>query len=302
MASEKFKDFEDTNVLWTWIPENDDIHFKKYHLDKLVASDTDSCMMRLDDIFTEKDSVDDVMGYADALAQETNSKYPEFMMRAFNIPEERKNLITTDREAIADKSIFLGKKFYIMHLLNNEGVPCDEYKIMGVELKKSNFGDFLKYGVWRCVEHIFADGDEAGIKKIIKELKEEFYSAPLEQIGTPISCKSLKKYNDIFNETESYKGLYWSAKGAIFYNQIRSSYDPPLNPGDKAYSFYITGQRVNNIAFPLDTPIPEWAYDLTFDRKRMWEGVNRAIQGYMKAIGWDFKSKAANKRKELFGF
>jgi len=72
-ASDKFVDFEETNLLWTWMMD-DGLHFRKYHLDKLVASDTDSCMMRLDDLFDESATVDEVMGYADALAAETNGK------------------------------------------------------------------------------------------------------------------------------------------------------------------------------------------------------------------------------------
>jgi len=224
------------------------------------------------------------------------------MQAAFNIPDNRKHLITTDREAIADKSIFLAKKFYIMHILNNEGVPCDKYKIMGVELKKSNSSEFLKYGVWECAQHIFADGDEEGLRSIISRLKDEFYDAPLEEIGTPVSYKSLKKYMDIYEQTESFKGLYWTAKGAIQYNHMRTMNDPPINPGDKGYIFYVRGMQANTLAFPLDHPIPEWAEDVTFDRDRMWDNVHKAIHGYMKAVGWDFKKKKEAKREELFGF
>ena len=41
------------------------------------------------------------------------------------------------REAISDVGLFLQKKRYILHLLDEEGIPCNKFKYTGVEVVRT---------------------------------------------------------------------------------------------------------------------------------------------------------------------
>ena len=165
----EYVDFEDTNVVWGWTKDNDEYEFNKIYLNNAIAGDTDSVMMSLNGIVTEEDDINDIVELADTIAKKTNDSFPEFIQKAFNCPSSRKDVVTTDREIISDKSFFLTKKRYVMHVVNDEGKEVDKLKIMGVEIKKSDTPVAVKEMLMEMVNMILDDADINQMKERIKE-------------------------------------------------------------------------------------------------------------------------------------
>lgn len=298
-----YTDFEDTNVIWGWKKRDDDFVFDTIHIDRAVAGDTDSIMLNIND-FSEGLSEDEVIHLSNEVGQLTNDSFPEFCMAAFNCPEDRKGTIKTDREIVSDKSFFLSKKRYIMHVIDKEGTPKDELKIMGVELKKSDTSFAVKELLMILVNMILDGADMAEVLQRVKMMKKEFREFTPKEIAKPISVKSLKKSQDIFEMTGDMKGIPYHNRAAMFWNQIKKNTDKEIYTGEKIGVIYIKDKRSKYIGIPIDLiSFPEWfEKDIIIDYDTEWKKAEKKLTNYLASMGWDIQSRKEEQRKSLFGF
>lgn len=305
MGLEKMQhnDFENTNEVWTWVDHEDGYHFEKVTLNNMIGGDTDSSMFSLENVVDPDTPEDDVVEVADLIGELTNESFPDFCEFAFNCPKERRDIIQTDREVVSDKSLFLTKKRYIMHIVNNEGVSVDKLKIMGVEIKKSDTPKAVKDYLLELVNLILDGNEEDALREKISEFKLDFRTRPLKEIGRPISCKGLYKYQKMYEMDESMKGFPYQVRAAMFYNSMRSKLDKEIMPTDKISVIYIKHPDTKYVALPIDqNQTPSFMKNIVVDYDTLWDKANSKITAYLSAIGYDFKSKKAAKKKELFGF
>lgn len=260
-------------------------------------------MMGIDSLVDSDMSTDDVCMLADGIAGLTNEAFPDFVKFAFNTPEERKHKIQTDREIVSDKSLFLTKKRYIMHVVNDEGKPADKLKNMGTEMKKSDTPPAVKDMLAELVD-IILDGKTIEDAKIrIKEMKREYQDRELREIARPMSVKGLKKYEQMIEETGSDKGTPYNVRAAMFYNSQCENRHKKIVPGDKIGILYIKNPKSKYIAFPIDiNQFPEFMDDIMVDYDMMWDKAYKKIVSYMSSMGWDVESQKKEQRKSLFGF
>jgi DNA polymerase elongation subunit (family B) len=299
----KWEDFIKTNHVWGWVEEDGTYAFREFPLSRLIAGDTDSCMLSLEGIIDKDESVDNVCHLADELAGIVNSSFPEFVKQAFNCPEERKHTIQTDREIVSDKSLFLTKKRYIMHMVDKEGERVDKKKIMGVELKKSDTSDAAKEILSELVDMMLDNIPKEEIREHVKELKRTFSQRPLKTIARPISVKGLRKYEGIYRVEGSMKGFPYQVRGAMYYNSLCSSSDKPIGPSDKIGVLNIKDPNYNHIAFPIDREhLPDFMKTLVYDYDVMWNATYKKIESYLSSIGFDIQGLKDTKKRELFGF
>ena len=94
--------------------------YQEYQSKYLIAGDTDSAYIDLSDVFKRDADPKDVIKFADYIGETTNASFRHFMKDVFNVPDERATIINTDREVVSDKSYFLAKKMYVMHVINQE--------------------------------------------------------------------------------------------------------------------------------------------------------------------------------------
>jgi len=299
-----YKDFVKTNKIWCWVEDGQDLKFTTYTVNNMVAGDTDSGYFSIADCVNENSNVDDVVTFADEIGKLTNESFPDFVMKAFNCPEERKDIIKTDREAVSDKSLFLTKKRYIMHVVDSEGNRVDKLKIMGVEIKKSDTSDALKKILMDLVKMILDGYSKEDVFDAVDTMKEKFYTMPVHEIAKPISVKTLKKCQDMYKMTGSMKGFPYQVRAAMFYNSLCGITDKMVYPGEKVGLVYIKHPKSNYIAFPIDSSkLPNWwEKEIVIDYKTEWAKAHKKIINYLSSLDWDFKSIKDNKKKELFGF
>jgi len=282
--------------------EGDKFVYRSYHADMGIAGDTDSCYMKLP-FFDADADVNEVCEIADEIGQHVNSLFPEFIMDAFNVPEDRKDVIQTDREIISDKSFFLTKKRYAAHVVNKEGKPTDSLKLMGLEIRKSNTPVLLKQFLTEVVEAIIDGKDAAQLSRMVKQFKQEYKQAPLKEIASPSGCNTLKKCLDIFEQTGSQHGFHYTVRASMFYNSMCSETDRQIMPGDKVGVVYIKHPKSKYIAYPVDAmTLPDFMDDIIIDYDKQWEKANKTINNYLKGMGFDIQSRKNEVKRSLFGF
>lgn len=296
-------DFEKTNLIWTWVEDGDSYRFTDYSVNHSIAGDTDSIMLSIESLFDATSDPDEVTEISDGIAKIVNDSFPDFIEHAFNCPEERRNTVQTDREVISDKSVFLSRKRYVMHVVNDEGKSVDKLKIMGVEIKKSDTPEIVKNMLSRLVNLMLDGGNIDEARELIRVMKDEYQDAPIRDIAKPTSVKKLKKYNDMFEMTGDMKGFPYNVRASMFYNKKISIRDKPIVPGDKVGIVYIKNPESKYVAFPIEiNEFPEFMNDLVIDYDTQWDKAYQKIVSYMSALGWDFASIKKQKRENLFGF
>lgn len=300
----KYENFTgpDDNMIWTWVIEDGEYQFKQVRLKHAIAGDTDSIMMRFPASLEFEDH-QELVDISDGIGEMVNDSFADWAMHAFNAPADRVIELQTEREIVSDVSLFLSKKRYILHVVNDEGKWVDKLKIMGVEIKKSDTPEYVKVMLEDLVKMILNGNTNKELTDRIKYHKEEYKNQPLADIARPMSVKGLKKYTDMYEATGSEKGFPYNVRAALFYNSLCGPTDKQIVPGDKIGIVYIKHPRSKYIAFPIDTnTLPSFVTDLTVDYETQWSKAYKKVVSYMSAMGWDFKSKKEANRKKLFGF
>jgi DNA polymerase elongation subunit (family B) len=298
-----YKDFQEINRFFVPIPQDDgNILYTEYHADNIIAGDTDSGYFKLPSTFDQL-SNEEVVEICDEICEITNASFDEYCSRVFNMPKERKGSIAADREAVSDKSLFLTKKRYIMHIVNMEGKWVDELKIKGVEIIKSDTAPIVKKMLMELVSMILDDRTRTEVMNRIKGMKKEFYAAEIKDLASPSGCKTLLKAQKQLEETGTMKGAHYSARAAIFYNSMCSDRDTFVRAGDKVGIVYIRHPQSKYLAYPIDaTELPKWIDDIIIDYDAEWEKADKKLTNYLTSMGWDMVSRNNQTKKDLFGF
>jgi DNA polymerase elongation subunit (family B) len=293
-----YQDFEDEkNIIWFFDENN---QYKQYHLKFMIAGDTDSAYSRLPKGLTKDLTNEEIVIVADEVGNLVNKTFPAHMKRLFNCPDERLGVMQTDREAVSDKSFFLSKKRYIMHVIDMEGEPCDKMKIMGVEIKKSNTSTITKRFLTELVDLILDGNSRDDVLQRVKEMEQEFKSADIKDVATTMNAKKIKSATETYELTGKLTGHY-ASKAALVYNIMASDQDKKIVPGDKICLVYIK-DAMGAIGFPAEAnTLPEWLLEIPLDYDKMWEKCKQTITNYLKALGWDIESQKEALAEELFG-
>lgn len=301
--SDRYPDFEKTNHVWAWVLDDQQWVFRQVHIDNAVAGDTDSIMLSMQAVQdTGEIDQEEMVAIADDIASLTNDTFPDFIQFAFNAPADRADTVQTAREIVSDKSFFLTKKRYIMHVVNDEGKPVDKLKTMGVELKRSDTSEAVKAILARMVDIILDGGSLSDLQAAIKEEKNRFYTLSLREIAKPSGCRTLAKYAESYRISGSMKGIPYQSAAALFYNSLCSNRDKRVMPGDKLGIIYIRHPSSKYLAFPLDEDfLPPWVDDLVIDYDVNWEKAYKKINNYLSAMGWDVSSRQQKVASDLFG-
>ncbi len=272
--------------------------------DYIIASDTDSIYVTLDDLVKKICPDKDKDKIVDIIDKIVEDKFEPYIAEAFkelaSYTNAFKNAMVMKREVIADTGIWVAKKRYMLNVLDEEGVRLSKpkMKIMGVEAVKSSTPEVCRGRIKEAI-NIIMNKDEDTLHKFIGDFKEEFMKLTAEDISFPRSCNNLKKYydhNNIF-----IKGTPIHVKGALIYNynikkfNIEHKY-PFIREGDKIK--FIKLATPNPFKFdvisyittlPNEFEIHSYVdYEVQFEKTFL--DPMRFILG---SIGWEHEKKAS---------
>ncbi len=273
----------------------------------VIYGDTDSVYFETNT--TDKKTAIDV---ADYVTSETNKTFNKLMRDRFLCTEGFDNIITASREVVADRGIFVDKKRYVLHVVDNEGVTTDKLKVMGLDTKKTTLPAVVSKCLNKFVERLLKGEEWDIIATDIVEYKEELRNATdIMTIGLPKGVRKVEEYTDQYKIYGDGVRLPGHVAASIFYNECLEKYEDrdsvPIVTGMKIKVFYLTQKygRFKSIAIPTDTKVaPEWFTDHFAVNKDMHieRLVDNPLNNIIKAIGKETPSKQSLVVGELLDF
>ena len=272
--------------------------------DYIVASDTDSIYLRLDELVNKvcKDKTKEQT--INFINRVVDSRIEPFIEKCFNELADYTNAIgqkmVMKREVIADKGIWTAKKRYMLNVLDEEGFRYEEpkLKIMGIEAVKSSTPEVCRVAIKEAIRLIM-NKEESDLQNFIANFKKKFTDFEPEQIAFPRSCNNLRKYYSA--STIFIKGTPIHIKGSLIYNyhlkdkRLDHKY-PSIQEGDKIK--FVLLKEPNPFKFnvcsylatlPREFELKEYIdYELQFEKTFL--DPMRFILG---AIGWNAEPKAS---------
>ena len=276
--------------------------------DYVIASDTDSIYICLDDLVTKvygdkEVSQEKVVDFLDKACKE---KIEPFIDRSYTELAEYTNAyeqkMFMKRENIAARGIWTAKKRYILNVWDSEGVRYNQpkLKMMGIEAVKSSTPMPCRKAIKDAL-NIMMTGEQDELIKFIDDFKKEFYSLPPEDIAFPRSVNGLRKFK---SDTDVYsKGCPLHVRGSLLYNfyvskkKLENKY-PLIQEGEKIKYIYMKVGRTNytgeNVLSFLNTFPRELGLEECIDHKISFKkSFLDPLQIITNVIGWDTEKKSS---------
>ena len=216
------------------------------------------------------------------------------------------------REAICSRGIFLQKKRYILHVLDDEGIPVDKFKYTGVEVVRTTMPKAIKPHVKNIIETMIRTKDYNTTNTLFNEMYELFDTLPLEDIAFVMGVKSYTTISETTGEEcnnfKTYKGMPIHAKSAYFYNylleksNLTNKYEA-INSGDKVRYFYCKKPNKYGIpSFGYKYTFPkEFSNDIQPDREKMFEKIVYSVfERLYESVGWKCRKPGEMVQTDLF--
>lgn len=269
--------------------------------DYVIASDTDSIYLSLEKAVPASATTDEAIEILDALA---NGPLEKAMGDAFKtlceMTNGREPKIWMKRESIANPGIWTGAKYYMLSVLDDEGVryATPKIKIVGLAAIRSTTPEMVRKRLRTAIK-IMMWKNEKTLQKYVELVRDRFYNSPFEKVAQPSSVSTLTKY-----ATED--GMGWlprapaAVKGAIVYNRTVHELGldkvcEPILPGGKVKWCYLKTPnpvRCELIAVPSELP-PQFGLEDYIDYDKQFETVFlRPLRSYCGAIGWRVEETA----------
>lgn len=229
----------------------------------------------------------------------------QLTIKRFNCKE---NKIFFKREAVARRAGFLQRKRYVAWVLNNEGVECDKLKCVGVEMVRSSTPLFIQDVMEDVVFDMLKSKSVEKSNEKIKEIRDKFFNAPIEQISFPKGIHGLDKYEE-GGEREGKGDSVIHVRASMLYNEmissnpiLRNKYNLIKNDS-KLKMIYMKPSadfRSNVIAF-VDKWPKEFNLDANIDKELQFQKtfINPMTQFYI-LFGWEMPNLKNMDASEFF--
>jgi DNA polymerase elongation subunit (family B) len=279
-----------------------------------VAGDTDSGYFSLEPL--------NDLGYK---LKDENGITPEFLQVCEDIEKHINDTIyawclrvfkTTDcrivykREAISDHAIFLAKKHYVMHILDDEGMAVDKFKYKGVAVVKGTMPRVLKPYVKKVIEHMILSQSLRETNDLFMEAYELFKELEVHNYAKIVGMKNYEVSARKCNGLTTIKGMPYHLKAAYFHDYVIK--DLKL---DSKYQEFKSGEKVRIVQ--LKTPnrynlkiiafrdkYPKEFEDIfIIDHELMFLKIFfKSIKGFYDVVNWTLRKPNENVKIELEDF
>ncbi len=195
------------------------------------------------------------------------------------------------REAICKTGLFLVKKRYVLHILNNKGIESDFIKYTGVEINKSDTPKAIKPLIKKVVETLIKTKDPELTDNAFKETYEVFKNTPIESIAISKGIKNLNKYKKLSEGFTIVKQCPMHVKSAIYYNLLLDRLDlvnkyEKIKSGQKMKLFYVLPNKYKIESIGFNDKYPS-EFGLNMDVDKMFNKIIvKSIGRFYDAIGW----------------
>lgn len=276
-----------------------------------VYSDTDSCYFSLNCIedkipIKKDDSINpDFYNVVESIEQYLNKNITQWAEKNLRTKDSR---FVFKRECIADVGLFLQKKRYVMHILDDEGIKVDKFKYTGVEVVRTSMPNAVKPYAKKIIETMLLTQSHHKTNNILKETYDVFKTLPVEDIAFVMGVKGYEKYATKCKDFNIAKGTPVHVKAAYLHNFINKRLGvekryEEISSGDKI-RFYYTLQPnkygIDVIGFKYNRP-DEYNDLFKVDYEKMFEKIlYNSIERFYDNVKWQIRKPTDNVQTELF--
>ena len=238
----------------------------------IVTGDTDSIFLCFQKFTCDK-SDEHIKELCDQIQTYLNDDIVAGIVMKHNVSNPKYNKLKLKNELIISRGLFLAKKRYAIHVVNNEGEVVDKMKYMGIEIKRSDYPSASKEFMKDIIDLImkaktvslsnlfrFVETKEKEFRKLIKDGDKT--------IARPVSYgKELDEYKVVpqgVRAMETFNKIAYSihTTGTRSYMFKVSGIDMDKAPDDirKNYAKFLKdGNKLEVVAIPDDEPkLPDY--------------------------------------------
>ena len=212
------------------------------------------------------------------------------------------------RESICDVGVYLQKKRYIIHVLNDEGADVSKFKYVGVEIARSTTPKKAKELIKKVIETSLLGQDQNKANSLYKDVYDKFKQLPVDDIAIRGGLSDLEKYENKSNGFKIGTGTPNHVKGALWYNQLlkhlklETKYER-ITSGGKVKKIYIAPNKYNidTLCYPVSFPPEFKAFEV--DYVEMFDTlIKPPVQAVYEAVGWRLPDLNNETEVDLFEF
>lgn len=212
------------------------------------------------------------------------------------------------REAIADSGLFLQKKRYVLHILDEEGIPCNKFKYTGVEVVRTTMPAPIKPYVKSIIETMLTTRNQAETNKIFNKTYDTFKTLSVEDIAFVMGVKGYEKYAAQCDNFNTAKHMPIHVKSAYYHNLLLDKFKlgrkyEKMSSGDKVRYFYVKQPNrygVSVMGYKYYYP-KEFASVFEPDHEKMFEKIIfSVIERFYESVNWKLKAPGAQVQTDLF--
>jgi DNA polymerase elongation subunit (family B) len=258
------------------------------------------------DLFSENDKFDleKISTIADDIGTHLNQSMAEWARKSLKSEDNR---LEFKRERICQTGLFLQKKRYVLHVLDNKGIACDQIKYTGVEVVSTTMPDAIKPHAKQIIETMLKTKSLTDTNKILFECYNKFKQLKIDDIAITRGIKDYNKYAKDCSGMNIAKHTPGHVKAAYYYNFLleKTGLDKKyekITSGDKIRFVYL--QQPNKyglsvIAFKYIFP-KEWKKDLFPDYEKMFQkSLFEMVSRFYGAVNWQLRKPSENIKVEL---
>jgi len=224
------------------------------------------------------------------------------------------NLNTVDsrivfkRETICDVALYLQKKRYVLHILDEEGITTNKFKYTGVEIARTTMPAPIKPLAKKIVETMLLTQSQVKTNEVVDEAYRKFKELPVADISFVMGLKGYEKYSSRCEGFKTIKSMPLHVKAAYFHNTLcktlkMSKKYELIASGDKIRFFYVKQPNkygISAVAYKYYYPeefntIFEPDVDLMFDKI-----LYSAVERFYEAVNWTPRKPGEAMQCDLF--
>jgi DNA polymerase elongation subunit (family B) len=265
-----------------------------------IYQDTDSEFFSFKKIFDSKNIklkdennniTPEALKLIDEFGEVLNEKINEWANTKFNSIDSR---YFFKREKICDVAVLQKKKYYILHILDSEGIKTNKFMYKGLEVAKSILSKEVKNLIKSIIESAIISKDRKIANRLFQEGYEKYIEMSPELIASRKKVNNYEKYENGMSPDGSFqKGTPNHVKSAVNYNKlieklnIKDRYHL-ITSGEKIKTLYCEKNSLNfdTVAFLNDFPKEFFQYIKPDYRKMFQKNVIPPISRVFQIIGW----------------
>lgn len=277
----------------------------------VIAGDTDSIYISVDPIMKHnkwavaKDGkvTPEMYKVCNDLEAHLSVEITAWAKRTLNTKDPR---FVFKRETVCDTALFIEKKRYVAHVLDDEGLQTDKFKYVGVSVVTTSVPKKIKPFIKSVAETMLRTKSLTETNKVYVEMYEKYKTLGVEDIATTRGITDYDKYATDCNGFQVIKGMPVHVKSAYYYNILLDQFGiadkyEKVRSGDKIKWYYCMPNRykVETMAYKEYLP-EEIKASFQLDVEKMFEKViGSAVNIFYGAANWPISTPNSQQSTNL---